>query len=183
MFLCYVGRVYYNLLMAMKERRWRRGLVFGGAVFAAVVAIGIGWYVTTKHQSSPVDELNVSLGAQKSVTPLFFRPAVDRIGGANGYTYMKDSVVVSPALVSFTFSNVAGQTIVVTLQPKPENFDESTYKGRDQLNVATGRAVIGQNTTNTTAAIFSDKTFLFVKAQHIVDDDTLKALLAAFALQ
>lgn len=114
-------------------------------------------------------------------TPLFFKPAVVYIGGPEGFGYRENSLVVNQNLLSFEFINKSGTKVVITQQKKPENFLIDEYPGRIQLNVSTGKAVIGQNKNNSSASIFGDKTFLFLRSEKVIDDDTIKAILSAFS--
>lgn len=137
------------------------------------------------NRPTPTETLNNSIKQSTGVVkfqPIYYRPLVAKIGGQNGYVYKENSLIVNADLLSWQFINSAGQTIEVTMQAKPTNFDAESYPGRIQLNVATGRAIIGVNSHTTSAAIFGEKVLLFIKAGYLVDDDTLRAMLAAFTL-
>lgn len=137
------------------------------------------------NSPAPGHNLNDAIKKSTSVLsfqPLYYRPLVAKIGGNDGYVYKDKSMVIDANLLSWQFINDAKQTIEVTMQAKPSDLDVESYPGRITLNVATGRAIIGTNTATTSAAIFGDKTMLFVKAKYLVDDDTLRAMLAAFTL-
>ncbi len=156
------------------------------AIRIGLVVLAVGGFILFRpHHPAPVESLNDAIKnstATINFTPFYYRPAVKVIGGPEGYTYKEKSIVVNAELLTFRFINSAQQTIEVTMQLRPADFDMESYPGRIQLNVATGRAIIGANETSTTGAIFGDKTMLFIKAKQIVDDDTLRALLAAFTL-
>lgn len=145
--------------------------------------LGYGLY---KHYSTktPSEKLNTEIAKSLNMinfTPLYFKPAVDKIGGADGFQYKDKSLVISEDLLSFEFINKTGATIAVAQQKKPENFAIEEYSGRIQLNVATGKAIVGQNKNSSSASIFGDKTFLFLRSEEVIDDDTLRAILSAFS--
>lgn len=147
---------------------------------------GLYLFGANRGGPNPTESLNMEIQKESPglrFSPFYFRPAVDKIGGQGGYEYKHASMVAGPELLSFQLVNSKGHTVQVTQQARPAEFDISSQPGRTVLNVATGRAVIGQNDKSTTAAIFGEKTMLFIKAQQIVDDDSLRAMMSAFATE
>ena len=168
---------WYNALMVRKK--WK---IFALAIF--LVAL-LGSILLISHKNRPTaskQDLNTAIQSKStslSFFPFYYRPAVAQIGG---YHYATGSLVSSPDLLSYQMTNDQNKSIQVTQQAKPENFDVSSYKGRLQLNTATGHAVVGKNDTSTSAAIFGEKTMLFIKSDFVVDDQTIEAMLSAFAI-
>jgi hypothetical protein len=152
-----------------------------GSLLLSSLAAVVSWK-TAQGTHDETKALNPSIQQQASglgFAPLYYKPAVRAIGG---YSYQAGSLSVTRQLLGFRLSNASGKTITVTEQARPaEGLDVDAYKGRLQLNVATGRAIVGGNKNNTSAAIFGEKTVVFIKADYVVDDATLQAMLAAFS--
>lgn len=118
---------------------------------------------------------------QLDYKPPILRPAGLEIGStSNTYIYSLGSLVEKNGIITYQLINKTRETIQVTIQKRPAEFIDTDYPGRLQLNTTAGKGVIGENQLSTSAALFTKESLVFIKAQAIIDDDTLRDLLGSF---
>lgn len=151
-------------------------LLLGGVTFSAL-------RVSNNASANSFDALNEELkAASPGFTPILLQVADGAIGQKD-YVYLQESLSVSAGIVSFQLQNTSDETIQITQQLEPAGFDVSDFGGRAQFNTSAGLGVIGYNDEFTSAALFGSEVLVFIRAAHIVDDQTLEELLNSFELQ
>lgn len=76
----------------------------------------------------------------------------------------RDSFSLSDRALVYSFSYEGSKHVVVTVQPRPKDFDAGLFRASKEVTTPIGRAYVVDLPERTTAAVINDRSLVFVNA-------------------
>lgn len=153
------------------ERVGRAQLIGLGAV---VVALGVMWY--TWQTSQHANDLPSYVASEVSFR-LYQPHALP-----SGFALDKKSFGITSQVVTFVLTYDSGKKLLVSEQPKPQDFDFTNFYGQKltgtkQIAMPTGAATIGVYNGSGLASIVTDQTWVLIRAPSGINAATFESIV------
>lgn len=131
-------------------------------VIIIIILAAVGGYYLYKQLSTP-SPIPKSITSSVSF-PIYYPSELPK-----GYKLNTESFNTNGRVVTYYFSNNAGQNISISQQAVPANFDFDNFNkkrilGSKEILTPVGKATIGQSSERNVASVITDKTWILVSA-------------------
>lgn len=99
-----------------------------------------------------------------------------------GFRFSKESVDMTPAVITYYLEGRDSKKLIFTLQPKPteiktEDFGKERLLNSKEMTISIGKASIGTLKSVQTASVVTDETWILITAPEGIKDKDLRTII------